>query len=73
MTMIITGVARTGGNVESLKRLARCSGKTRRLKEPVAPTGMGCMTFASPWREVFIAQGEGPGNSTDISSACMVA
>src|SRR5690348_7198965 len=40
MTMIMTGVAKTGGNIASLNRFARCSGCTRRLKEPFAPTGM---------------------------------
>src|SRR6266436_3145945 len=37
MTMIITGVANTGGKIASLNRFARCSGWTRRLKEPLAP------------------------------------
>ena len=36
MTMIMTGVASTGGRVASLNRSARCSGWTRRLKEPLA-------------------------------------
>jgi hypothetical protein len=40
--MIMTGVARTGGKVTSLKRLARCSGKTTKLKEPVIPIGIDC-------------------------------
>src|ERR1700730_15241421 len=42
--MIMTGVANTGGSIASLKRLARCSGWTRRLNEPLAPTGIGLMT-----------------------------
>ena len=37
MTMIITGVANTGGRIASLNRFARCSGWTRRLKEPWLP------------------------------------
>jgi hypothetical protein len=45
MTMIMTGVAKTAGKLTSLKRLARCSGVTRRLNEPVAPTGIDCMTL----------------------------
>jgi hypothetical protein len=45
MIMIMTGVAKTGGNVTSLKRLARWSGMTTRLNEPVAPTGIDCMGF----------------------------
>jgi hypothetical protein len=47
MTMIITGVASTGGNVTSLNLLARCSGVRRRLNEPVIPTGIDCMVV--PW------------------------
>src|SRR5262249_14628924 len=43
MTMIITGVANTGGRIASLNRSARCSGWTRRLKEPLAPRGI-CLT-----------------------------
>src|SRR6266851_1011374 len=38
MTIIITGAANTGG--ASLNRSARCSGCTRRLKEPLAPRGI---------------------------------
>src|SRR6266446_1899770 len=38
MTMIITGVANTGGRIASLNRSARCSGWTRKLK-PLAPRG----------------------------------
>ena len=30
----MTGVANTGGRIASLNRFARCSGWTRRLKEP---------------------------------------
>jgi hypothetical protein len=43
MTMVITGVANTGGRIASLNRSARCSGWTRRLKEPWAPSGI-CFT-----------------------------
>ena len=43
MTIIITGVANTGGRIASLNRFARCSGRTRRLKEPLAPWGI-CLT-----------------------------
>src|SRR6201993_3668876 len=43
MTMIITGVANTGGRIASLNRSARCSGWTRRLKEPLAPRGICLM------------------------------
>src|SRR5882724_2805045 len=39
MTMIMTGVANTG-RIASLNRSARCSGWTRRLKEPLAPRGI---------------------------------
>ena len=45
MTMIITGVANTGGRIASLNRFARCSGWTRRLKEPLA-TGVSASWFA---------------------------
>src|ERR1700676_2232323 len=45
--MIMIGVARTGGNMASLKRLARCSGATTRTNEPLAPTGIDRMGFAS--------------------------
>ena len=41
----LAGVAKTGGNVTSLKRLARWSGMTTILNEPVAPTGIDCMDF----------------------------
>jgi hypothetical protein len=44
--MIITGVASTGGNIASLNRLARCSGLTTRLNEPLAPVGMVFMGLA---------------------------
>src|SRR5256885_1124376 len=58
MTMIMTGVARTGGKVASLKRLARWSGVTTRLNEPLTPTGMDCMgfpsTFCRPARDACI-------------------
>src|SRR5262249_46523944 len=47
MIMIITGVARTGGNVASLNRLARCSGVTVRLKAPRAPTGIDNICLCS--------------------------
>src|SRR5713101_3065697 len=50
MTMIITGVANTGGRIASLNRFARCSGWTRRLKEPLAPRGiwrMACLQKGS--------------------------
>src|ERR1022692_2169739 len=43
--MIMTGVARTGGNIASLKWLARCSGVTSRTNEPAAPTGIVRMRF----------------------------
>ena len=46
--MIMIGVARTGGNMASLKRLARWSGVTTRTNEPLAPTGIGrmdCLKF----------------------------
>src|SRR5438270_12344424 len=45
MAMIITGVANTGGSIASLNRLARCSGWTRRLKEPLTPRGICLMAF----------------------------
>src|SRR5580704_6542320 len=45
--MIITGVANTGGNVASLKRLARCSAVTTSVNEPLAPTGMAAMRLCS--------------------------
>jgi len=35
-TMIMTGVANTGGRIASLNRFARCSGWTRRLKEALS-------------------------------------
>src|SRR5436190_6092404 len=47
MTMIMTGVASTAGNVASLKRLARWSGMTTRLNEPWVPSGIGCTGFPS--------------------------
>src|SRR5207253_2109264 len=50
MTMIITGVANTGGSVASLNRSARCSGCTRRLKEPLAPRGI-CLMASSKGRD----------------------
>src|SRR6202521_1549560 len=40
---IMTGVASTLGSVGSLNRLARGSGRTRRAKLPLAPTGSGRM------------------------------
>src|SRR5664279_5824387 len=40
MIMIITGVARTGGNIASLNRLARCSGVTTSWNKPLAPDGI---------------------------------
>src|ERR1700730_671759 len=43
ITMIITGVANTGGRIASLNRFARCSGWTRRVKEPLAPRGLCLM------------------------------
>src|ERR1700730_18376500 len=43
MTMIMTGVANTAGRIASLNRSARCSGWTRRLKEPLAPRGICLM------------------------------
>src|SRR6266403_2201241 len=49
--MIMIGVARTGGNMASLKRLARWSGVTTRTNEPLAPTGIDRMGFASCWME----------------------
>src|SRR6266851_1565962 len=49
--MIMIGVARTGGNVASLKRLARWSGVITRVNEPLAPTGIDRMGFASWWME----------------------
>src|SRR5690348_13320946 len=48
MTMIMTGVAKTGGSVASLNRFARCSGWTRRVKEPFAPSGIGFIAMPSP-------------------------
>src|SRR6266849_1286184 len=45
--MIMIGVARTGGNMASLKRLARWSGVTTRTNEPLAPTGIDRMGFVS--------------------------
>src|SRR5260370_18842585 len=51
MTMIMTGVANTGGRIASLNRSARCSGWTRRLKEPLAPRGIWRMACPvdGPW------------------------
>jgi len=46
MTIIMMGVAKTGGKVTSLKRLARCSGVTLRLNEPDAPTGIDFMNVS---------------------------
>ncbi len=43
MTMIITGVAKTGGKVASLNRFARCSGCTSNVNEPRVPTAIGVM------------------------------
>jgi hypothetical protein len=37
MIMIITGVANPGGRAASLNRFAKCSGWTKRLKEPWLP------------------------------------
>src|SRR5437762_11352724 len=45
--MIITGVARTGGNIASLKRLARWPGATTRVNEPLAPMGIERMRLPS--------------------------
>src|SRR5437899_9601901 len=45
MTMIMTGVANTGGSIASLNRFARCSGWTRRVKEPFTPIGIGFMAM----------------------------
>ena len=47
MIMIITGVANPGGRAASLNRFARCSGWTRRLKEPLAPRGI-CLSHRLP-------------------------
>src|SRR5579864_5519815 len=44
--MIMTGVAGTGGSIESLNRFARCSGNTSRVKKPRVPTGT--MRITSP-------------------------
>src|SRR5437868_8632344 len=49
--MIMIGVARTGGNIASLKRLARWSVVTTRTNEPLAPTGIDRIGFASCWIE----------------------
>ncbi len=46
MTMIMTGVASTGGNIASLKRFARWSGATTRVNEPLAPIGIVCMSIS---------------------------
>src|SRR5205085_7225341 len=43
ITMIMTGVANTGGNAESLNRLARCSDRTSSENRPLAPTGISFM------------------------------
>src|SRR5215831_8686210 len=40
MTVIIIGVAKTGGSVASLNWLARCAGATRSVNVPFAPIGM---------------------------------
>src|ERR1700730_13632824 len=48
MAMIMTGVAKTGGKVASLKRLARCSAVTTSVNEPLAPTGIDAMRLL-PW------------------------
>jgi hypothetical protein len=53
--MIMMGVASTGGNVPSLKRLARCSGSTSRLNEPAAPTGIDFMAYPLSWLVPHIA------------------
>src|SRR5207248_8384386 len=84
MTMIMTGVASTGGNVASLKRLARWSGVTRRLKEPWAPSGIDCM--GSPLRTdgstvphynapetVEVGSGRRPGETNDAIRTLDVA
>src|SRR5947199_10484872 len=46
MTMIITGVANTGGSIASLNRFARCSGCTSSEKEPLAPRDICFMACA---------------------------
>src|ERR1700730_11270807 len=51
MIMISTGVATTGGSIASLNRSARCSGCTRRLKEPLAPTGICLMAYPQKGRD----------------------
>src|SRR5438067_9612385 len=48
MARIMTGVASTFGRMGSLNRLARCSGRTRRVNTPLVPTGMGFMECACP-------------------------
>ena len=48
MTMIMTGVANTGGRAASLNRFARCSGWTTRVKEPLAPGGI-CLQACPPY------------------------
>src|SRR2546423_357318 len=48
---IMIGVPRTGGSMASLKRLARWSGVTTRTNEPLAPTGIDRIGFASCWIE----------------------
>jgi hypothetical protein len=40
ITMIMTGVARTPGSVESLKRFAKCSARTTSANRPLAPIGI---------------------------------
>src|SRR5450759_703523 len=40
MIKIMTGVASTCGSIASLNRLARCSGSTRSVNVPFAPSGI---------------------------------
>src|SRR6516162_9440741 len=48
MTIIMTGVANTGGRAASLNRFARWSGWATRVKEPLAPGGI-CLKTCPPY------------------------
>src|SRR5438128_9095329 len=65
--MIITGVANTGGRIASLNRLARCSGWTRRLKEPLAPRGICLMAY--PHKAAVTNPSKVPTHTETASSA----
>src|SRR5436190_24113359 len=68
MTMIMTGVASTGGNVASLNRLARWSALTMRLNAPLAPIGM---VFITIFHALGVGERRGCAPQRDASRSCI--